>query len=90
MEENKDFLADAKNLDFSYGFWIAVEETPAGGSFVDDRGRNLTFTNWDLGFPIPLSEYANNTLPTAVLVLHTGFWQNVPSEWKNEINALCV
>ena len=28
IQENEDFLADAKNLDFEYGFWIAVTETP--------------------------------------------------------------
>ena len=90
LEENQDFLADAKNLDFVYGVWIAVEETPEGGSWVDDQGQNLTFTNWDVGFPVARSEYANNTLPTAVLLLHTGFWQNVPRVWKSGINALCV
>lgn len=90
MDENEDFLADAKNLDFIYGFWIAVTETPEGGSWVDDQGQNLTFTNWDVGFPRPMSHYANNTIPTAVIVLHTGVWRNVPSGWKSEINALCV
>ena len=74
LEENQDFLADAKNLDFVFGFWIAIEETPEGGSWVDDEGQNLTFTNWDVGFPKPMSQLVNNTLPTAVLVLHTGFW----------------
>ena len=88
--ENQDFLTDAKNLDFAFGFWIAVTETPEGGSWVDDQGQTLTFTNWDVGFPVPLSEYVNNTLPTAVLVLHTGFWQNVPRDWQKDINALCV
>ena len=90
MEENEDFLADAKNLDFVYGFWIAVTETPEGGSWVDDQGQNLTFTNWDVGFPKPMSHYENNILPTAVIVQHTGFWHNVPSVWKADINALCL
>ena len=48
LEENQDFLADAKNLDFVFGFWIAIEETPEGGSWVDDEGQNLTFTNWSV------------------------------------------
>ena len=84
LEENDDFLADAKNLDFLFGFWIGVTETPEGGSWVDEQGQNLTFTNWDVGFPI------NDASHTAVVVLHTGFWKNVPSNWTLNINALCV
>ena len=85
IEENQEFLDDAKNLDFVFGFWIALTETPEGGSWVDDQGQNPTFTNWDDGFPT-----INNTSPTAVIVQRDGTWQNWPKDWKKDIIALCV
>ena len=95
MDENEDFLADALKSEFGYsikgyyGFWIAVTETPEGGSWVDDQGQTVTFTNWDDGYPM-LRSNATHYTPTAVIILNTGFWRNVPSEWKDGINALCA
>ena len=49
IAENQDFLANA----LSTPFWIAVTEGPEDGSWIDDEGQNVTFTNWAPGFPPP-------------------------------------
>ena len=85
IAENQDFLANA----LSTPFWIAVTEGPEDGSWIDDEGQNVTFTNWAPGFPKPYPGY--ETKKTAAIVMDNGLWETAPREWVGDwIDTLCV
>ena len=85
ISENQDFLANAQ----STPFWIAVKEGSEDGSWIDDEGQNVTFTNWAPGFPKPYAGY--ETKKTAAIVMDNGYWETAPKEWVGDwIDTLCV